>query len=320
MNPESWDIVIIGGGPAGLTAGIYAARARLHTLLIEKDMIGGNIVYAELVENYPGFPDGISGMDLTRMMHDQATKFGMETQMTEITNLTIDGKNKFLKTSEGDITTRAIIIAGGSKRQSIGAPGEQEFTGRGVSYCATCDGAFFTDQPVAVVGGGNAAIQEAMHLARFASSVTLIHRRNELRATKIEQEKVFAESKIKYAWDSVVTAVEGGETVESLKLHNVKTNTDSTLPVKGLFVAIGFTPNTGYLKDILNLDQSGLIPVNQNMETSVPGLFAAGDIRTGSIRQVISACGDGATAAVSADKYLSSDKYLSADKYLETQK
>jgi thioredoxin reductase (NADPH) len=304
MNPENWDIVIIGGGPAGLTAGIYAARARLRTLLIEKDMIGGNIVYAELVENYPGFPDGISGMDLTRMMHDQATKFGMETRMAEITGLAIEGKNKLLKTTEGDIAAQAIIIAGGSKRQSIGAPGEQEFTGRGVSYCATCDGAFFTDQPVAIVGGGNAAIQEALHLARFASSVTLIHRRNELRATKIEQERVFAEPKIKYAWDSVVTAIEGGDTVDSLKLRNVKTNAETVLAVKGLFVAIGFTPNTGYLKDILALDQAGLIPVNQKMETGVPGLFAAGDIRVGSIRQVISACGDGATAAVSADLYL----------------
>ncbi len=308
MNAENWDIVIIGGGPAGLTAGIYAARARLRTLLIEKDMIGGNIVYAELVENYPGFPDGISGMDLTRMMHDQATKFGMETRMTEITGLTLVDKNILLQTGDGDVTARSIIIAGGSKRQSIGAPGEQEFTGRGVSYCATCDGAFFIDQPVAVVGGGNAAIQEALHLARFASSVTLIHRRNELRATKIEQEKVFAEPKIKYAWDSVVTAVEGNDTVDSVKLRNVKTNAETVLAVKGIFVAIGFSPNTGYLKDILTLDQAGLIPVNQNMETGVPGLFAAGDIRTGSIRQVISACGDGATAAVSADKYLEHNK------------
>lgn len=308
MNPENWDVVIIGGGPAGLTAGIYTARARLRTLLIEKDMIGGNIVYAELVENYPGFPDGISGMDLTRMMHDQAIKFGMETRMTEITGLSISDKLKLINTQEGEVKSRAVIIAGGSKRQSIGAPGEQEYTGRGVSYCATCDGAFFTDQPVAIVGGGNAAIQEALHLARYASSVTLIHRRNELRATKIEQERIFAEPKIKYAWDSVVTAIEGGDTVESLKLRNVKTNAETALAVKGVFVAIGFTPNTGYLKDILTLDQAGLIQVNQNMETSVPGLFAAGDIRAGSIRQVISACGDGATAAVSADKYLEHNK------------
>jgi thioredoxin reductase (NADPH) len=303
-QPDNWDIVIIGGGPAGLTAGIYAARARLHTLLIEKDMIGGNIVYAELVENYPGFPDGISGMDLTRLMHDQATKFGMETRMTEITGLSINGKQKTIRTGEGDITTQAVIIAGGSKRQSIGAPGEQEYTGRGVSYCATCDGAFFTDQSVAVVGGGNAALQEALHLTRFASSVTLIHRRHELRATKIEQEKIFAEPKIKYAWDSVVTSIQGGDTVESVKLRNVKTNAESVLAVKGLFVAIGFTPNTTYLKDILTLDQAGQIPVTQDMATTVPGIFAAGDIRSGSIRQVISACGDGAVAAVSADKFL----------------
>jgi thioredoxin reductase (NADPH) len=308
MSSNMWDVVIIGGGPAGLTAGIYAARARLHTVLIEKDIIGGNIVYAELVENYPGFPDGINGMDLTQMMHQQATKFGMETRMVQITRLKIDGKQKIVETGEGDINARAVIIAGGSSRQSIGAPGEKEFTGRGVSYCATCDGAFFTDQPVAVIGGGNAAIQEALHLTRFASSVTLVHRRNELRATKIEQEKISAQPKIKYAWNSVVTAIEGNDSVESLKLRDVQSGVESKLDVKGVFVAIGFTPNTAFLNDLVTLDHTGQIIVNQNMETTVPGLFAAGDIRSGSIRQVIAACADGATAAIAADKYLEQHK------------
>jgi thioredoxin reductase (NADPH) len=308
LSNNIWDVVIIGGGPAGLTAGIYAARARLHTVLIEKDIIGGNIVYAELIENYPGFPDGISGFDLTQMIHQQATKFGMETKMTETLGLKINSNQMLIQTGEGDLETRTVIVAGGSKRQLIGAPGEKEFTGRGVSYCATCDAAFFTDQPVAIVGGGNAAIQEALHLARFASSVTLIHRRNELRATRIEQEKAFAEPKIKYAWNSVVTAIEGNDSVESLRLRDVQSGTESKLNVNGIFVAIGFTPNTTYLKDMVNIDSAGQIVVSQNMETNVPGLFAAGDIRSGSIRQVIAACADGATAAISADKYIEKNK------------
>jgi thioredoxin reductase (NADPH) len=305
---DRYDVIIIGGGPAGLTAGIYAARARLKTLLLEKDIIGGNIVYAEMVENYPGFPDGISGMDLTQMMHQQATKFGMETRMTQLNGLSVEGKNITVQTGEGDFTARALIVAGGSSRQSIGAPGEKEFTGRGVSYCATCDAAFFTDQPVAVIGGGNAAIQEAIHLTRFASSVTLVHRRNELRATKIEQERLFAEPKIKYAWNSTVSAIEGQDTVESIKLRDVQSGTESKIEVKGVFVAIGFTPNTAYLKGLVNLDQAGQIIVNERMETNTPGIYAAGDIRSGSIRQVISACGDGAVAAVSADRYLEHNK------------
>jgi thioredoxin reductase (NADPH) len=303
-----YDVIVIGGGPAGLTAGIYAARARLKTLLLEKDIIGGNIVYAEMVENYPGFPDGISGMDLTQMMYQQATKFGMETRMTQLNGISVEGKNITVQTGEGDFTARALIVAGGSSRQSIGAPGEKEFTGRGVSYCATCDAAFFTDLPVAVIGGGNAAIQEAIHLTRFASSVTLVHRRNELRATKIEQERLFAQPKIKYAWNSTVSAIEGQDTVEAIKLRDVQSGTESKIEVKGVFVAIGFTPNTAYLKDLVNLDQAGQIIVNERMETNTPGIYAAGDIRSGSIRQVIAACGDGAVAAVSADRYLEHNK------------
>ena len=177
-----------------------------------------------------------------------------------------------------------------------------------MSYCATCDAAFFTDLPVAVIGGGNAAIQEAIHLTRFASSVTLVHRRNELRATKIEQERLFAEPKIKYAWNSTVAAIEGQDTVESIKLRDVQSGTESKIDVKGVFVAIGFTPNTAYLKDLVNLDQAGQIIVNERMETNTPGIYAAGDIRSGSIRQVIAACGDGAVAAVSTDRYLEHNK------------
>ncbi len=308
MNGPDYDIIIVGGGPAGLSAGIYAARSRLRTLLVEKEMIGGNIVYAELVENYPGFPEGISGMDLTQDMHKQASRFGMDTQMTAITSLSVEGARKLVKTGEGEFSGRALIIAGGSTRQLLGAPGEKEFTGRGVSYCATCDAAFFTDQPVAVVGGGNAAIQEAVHLTRFASEVNLVHRRGELRATRIEQERAFAQPKIKFAWNSTVVAVEGKDAVDGLRIKNVQTNEESTLRVKGVFVAIGFTPNTAYLKGVLSLDEAGQVVVNDKMETNVPGVYAAGDIRSGSLRQVVMACADGATAAMNADKYLEHKK------------
>ena len=303
-----YDVIIIGGGPSGLSAGIYAARDRVRTLMIEKDIIGGNIVNAELVENYPGFPEGISGFDLTQHMHSQATRFGMETIMAETTGLTVDGVRKTVMTNDGNYTGRTVIIAGGSTRQSLGAPGEKEFTGRGVSYCATCDAAFFTDEPVAVIGGGNAAIQEAVHLTRFASEVTLVHRRDQLRATAIEQERAFAEPKIKYAWNSAVAAIEGNDTVERVRLRNVKTDAESSLNVKGVFVAIGFSPSTGYLKGILTLDSAGQIVVNDRMETNLPGVYAAGDIRSGSFRQVVTACGDGAAAAMAAAKYLELNK------------
>ena len=308
MTAQTYDTIIIGGGPAGLTAGIYASRARRRTLLVEKEMIGGNIVYAEKVENYPGFAEGISGMDLTQAMHNQATKFGMETLSAEIQGINVQGENRSIKTSEGEFAARTLIIAGGSTRQLLGAPGEKEFTGRGVSYCATCDAAFFVDQPVAVIGGGNAAIQEAVHLTRFASEVTLIHRRGELRATKIEQERASAEPKIKYAWNSTVVSINGNDTVDALGIKNVQTNQESTLKVKGVFVAIGFIPNTAYLRGVVPLDEAGQILVNGKMETNLAGVYAAGDIRSGSLRQVVMACSDGATAAMTADEFMAKHK------------
>jgi len=308
MAATRYDVVIIGGGPAGLSAGIYAARSRLSTLMIEKEIIGGNIVNAEVVENYPGFPDGVGGYDLTQWMHKQATKFGMETLTAEVTGLTVDGGAKTVKTSEGDFAAGAVIIAGGSTRQKLGVPGEKELTGRGVSYCATCDAAFFVDKPVAVVGGGNAAVYEALHIAKFASSVAVIHRRNELRATKIVQERAFAEPKIRFVWNSTVQSIEGTDKVRDVRLKDVVTGQESVMTVDGIFVSIGFKPNTDYLRGILNISPEGYVVVNDRMETGVPGIYAAGDIRSNSIRQVISACGDGATAAVYADRYLGEKK------------
>lgn len=305
-SSNSYDVIIIGGGPAGLSAGIYTARARLKSLLVERGAIGGQIINAELVENYPGYADGVSGIDLTEAMHRQATGFGLETVLADVTGLEATGNQKTIKTSKGDYTAGAVIIAGGSDRQKLGIPGEAGYTGRGVSYCATCDGAFFTDKAVAVVGGGNAAITEALELTKFASKITVIHRRDELRATRILQEKAFAEPKIEFLWDSVLEEVAGETFVEHLTVRNVKTDKKLTLDVSGVFMAVGFKPNTGYLKDILKLDDIGTIITGEKMETSVPGIFAAGDIRSNSIRQVIAAAGDGAVAAISAERYIGS--------------
>jgi len=306
MNDRPYDVVIIGGGPAGLTAGLYTSRARLNSLLIEKGLIGGQITNAERVENFPGFPEGISGFELGELMHRQATRYGLETIMSEVTGIDLKGEQKIVKTTEGDFTTRAIVIAGGSVYQKLGVPGEKEFTGKGVSYCATCDGALpvFRDQPLAVVGGGDAAITEALHLARFASKVTVIHRRDQLRATRILQEKAFSEPKIDFLWDSVVKKIEGEASVKRISLNQVKTGDSSFLDAAGVFISIGFKPDTDYLKGILPLDATGHIITNDKMETEIPGILAAGDIRHNSARQAIAAAGDGATAAIYAGKFL----------------
>jgi len=303
MNRE-YDVIIIGGGPAGLSAGIYTARARLSSLLIEKEALGGLIANAEWVENYPGFPEGISGYDLSQLMEQQALKYGLETLLAEVTGIEPKSEPKVVKTTQGDFMAKAVIIAGGCERTKLGAPGEAEFTGKGVSYCATCDASFFREQPVAIVGGGNAAISEALHLARFASRVTVIHRRRELRATVILQEKALAEPKIEFLWDKIVKAIEGKDMVKRLRLRDVTTNEESTLDVAGIFVSIGFKPNTGYLKEVLPLDAAGYVITNEKMETEVPGIFAAGDIRSSSIQQVIAAAGDGATAAIYAERFI----------------
>ena len=302
---KEYDVIIIGGGPAGLSAGIYTARARLSSLLLERASVGGQIVNAEKVENYPGFPEGVSGFDLTQFMHQQATGFGLETVTAEVTGIEISNEHKVVKTPQGDFTARVVIVASGSERQKLGVPGEAEFTGKGVSYCATCDAAFFREKVVAVVGGGNAAITEAVQLSKFASRIIVIHRRRELRATRILQEKAFSEPKIEFLWGTVVEEIVGETFVNQLRVRNVTSGEKSNLDVSGVFVTIGFRPNTAYLKGILPLDAVGSIVTNEKLETGVAGIFAAGDIRSNSIRQVISAAGDGATAAVYAERYIS---------------
>jgi thioredoxin reductase (NADPH) len=303
---RSYQLIIIGGGPAGLSAGLYASRSKLDTLLIEKVGLGGQISNAEMVENYPGFPQGISGAELGALIAQQATKHGLPTAFAEVQGIEIRGAEKIVSTSEGQYRAKALIIAAGSEYSKLGVPGEEEFTGRGVSYCAMCDGAFFRDQVVAVVGGGNAALNDALFLTRFATKVIVIHRRDQLRATKILQDRAFANPGIEFLWNTVVESITGDKLVRGVRLRNVKTGKDSSLEVSGIFVAVGLRPNTGYLKGLLALDEGGFIPVNNQMETEVPGVFAAGDIRAGSIRQVVSAAGDGATAAIAAERFLSS--------------
>ena len=303
-NPNHYEVIIVGGGPAGLTAGIYTARARLRSLLIEKGLVGGQIINAERLDNYPGFPEGISGFELGELMHQQATKYGLETIIAEVTGIKLQDKQKVVETTDGNFVARAVIIAGGSRRQKLGIPGEEEFTGQGVSYCATCDAAFFRELPIAVVGGGNAAITEALHLAKFASRVTVIHRRDQLRATRMLQEKAFSEPKMEFLWNTVVEKIEGGDLVNRIKLRQVKTGEESTLDISGIFISVGLSPNTDYLKGILPLDDHGAIITSNTMETEIAGIFAAGDIRQNSVRQAIAAAGDGATAAINAEKFL----------------
>jgi len=287
MN-EKCDVVIIGGGPAGLTAGLYASRAKLNSLLIERGLVGGQIANTERVENYPGFPEGISGFELGQLMHQQAAKYGLNTLLAEVIGIELQNKQKVVTTTEGDVITKVVIIAGGSERQKLGIPGEEKFIGKGVSYCATCDAAFFREQPVAVAGGGDAAITEALHLAKFA----------------FLQEKAFSQPKIAFLWNSIVEKIEGGDLVKRIRLRQVKSGEESALEVAGIFISIGLKPNTNYLKGILPLDITGHIITDEKMETKIPGIFAAGDIRHNSARQVITAAGDGATAAIYAEKFI----------------
>ena len=300
---NDYDLIITGGGPAGLTAGLYAARAGLKSLLLERGVFGGQIVNARLVENYPGFPQGISGSELGEFMRQQATKYGLETLATEVTGVSV-GSVYEVSTAEGNIQTKAIIIAAGSEYRKLGVAGEERLSGRGVSYCATCDGFFFRDREVAVVGGGDTAINDALELAQYCRKVYIIHRRDRLRATKALQEKAFSQPKIELVWNTVMHEVVGDRMLRSLRLRNVNTGQSSNLEVDGIFVAVGLKPNSQVFSQLVKLDKGGFIVTDELMKTSAPGIFAAGDIRQNSFRQAITAAGDGAAAANSAFKYL----------------
>jgi len=303
---DHYELVILGGGPAGLSAGLYASRARIDHVMIEKGAPGGQVLMTDWVDNYPGFPEGISGFDLMEKMTAHAKRFDLNMLTKEVTSVNLDGpERKTLTFVDGSmLTCKALIICTGASANKLGIPGEAELSGKGVSYCGTCDAPFYRNMNVAVVGGGDTAVEEAEYLTRFASKVTIIHRRDELRAVKIIQEIAFANDKIDYLWNTQVTAIEGGKEVERLQLVN-KDGTTSSLDVQGVFILIGVTPNNSVLPlDKLNADVWGFIPVDCNTRTAVPGVFGAGDIQSKDMRQIVNACGEGATAVIAAEHYL----------------
>ncbi|MDA8211412.1 MAG: thioredoxin-disulfide reductase [Clostridia bacterium] len=299
-----YDVIIIGAGPAGLTAGLYGARAKLKTLLIEKSMPGGRAATTDIIENYPGFPEGINGFELGIKMKEQAEKFGLEIVTDDVTAAELQGEIKTIRTNNSEYRGKAVIIATGARANELEVPGERALTGRGVSYCGTCDGAFFQDQQVVVVGGGDTAIEEALFLTRFASKVTVIHRRDSLRATKILQDRAFAEPKISFIWNSAVERIIGEEKVTGVEVHNLLEDTRETLATDGVFIFVGATPETEFLAQGLKCTEKGYIVADETTVTCMPGVFAAGDVRTKELRQVVTAVADGANAIIAAEKYL----------------
>lgn len=306
MKKTDLDVVIIGGGPAGLTAAIYAARAKLDVVVLEKVVPGGQILVTDWIENYPGFPEGLSGADLIQKMTEQVARFGVPITSDEVMGIEKASDNVIhVKLSSRTITTKAVIIVTGASPKKLGVPGEDEFYGRGVSACATCDGPFFKHSEVAAVGGGDTAVQEAIFLTRFAKKVYLVHRRDALRAARLLQERAFANEKIEMVWDSAITSINGSVAgVTGVSIQNVKTGQKSELKVDGCFLWVGITPNTAFLKDIVQCDDAGFIMVNGRMETSVPGIYAAGDVRNTPLRQVATAVGDSAIATFEAARYI----------------
>ncbi|MEZ5125343.1 MAG: thioredoxin-disulfide reductase [Thermoleophilia bacterium] len=301
------EVVIVGSGPAGLAAGIYCARARLDTVMLDRAMAGGVIAVTELVENFPGFPGGVSGFELADRLKRQAVQFGVELrEIDAVTGIQTEDDGTYTVISdEGRLRTRAVILAPGREARRSGIPGEEEFIGRGVSWCATCDGALYRGRTVAVVGGGDSAVEEGMFLTKFADRVYLVHRRDELRAAEVAQERAFCNPKFEFVWDSVPTAILGDSVVRSLEVENVKTGHPRSLPVDGVFFYIGNIPNTGFLGEFVQLDDNGYIVTNELLQTRLPGVYACGDARANALKQIATAVGEGALAAMQAERYLS---------------
>jgi thioredoxin reductase (NADPH) len=304
-----YDIIIIGSGPSGLTAGIYASRSKLKTLMLTSQVNPSLITTTDLVENYPGFPGGISGFELIERFKDQALSFGLEiieSDVSSIEKFSHEGNDAWrVNVFEHSYEALSLIIASGTEYAHLNVPGEQKYTGRGVSYCATCDGPFYRNAHVVVVGGGNAAVQEAIFLTRFASKVTMIHRRERLRATKVLQDQALANEKIDFLWNSIVDEVIGDDVVKAIRVIDVNDpDKKQTLEVQGVFIFTGNIPNTGFVKELVACDEKGFIQVDGEMRTSVKGIFACGDCTDKLLRQVVTACGDGATAAFASEQYI----------------
>ena len=304
QHDPTYDVVIIGGGPAGLTAGIYAGRGGLKTVILEKGLPGGQIAQTEEVENYPGFPEGVSGPELANRMAEQARKFGAEVVMDEVQGLEKTDAGFLVKAFERNYRARSVIIATGANPRKLGVPGEDKFYGRGVSTCATCDGFFYRDKDVVVVGGGDAAVEEGIFLTKFARKVTIIHRRDELRANKVAQERAFQNPKIEFLWSHVVTEVLGEDHVTGVRVKNLKTNEEYVYPTDGVFVFVGSVPNTGFLEGVVELRPDGYVAVTDEILTSAPGVFAAGDVADPIYKQLATSVGAGTRAAMTAEKWL----------------
>ena len=309
MTHKTYDLVIIGAGPGGLTASIYARRARLDAVVLERLVPGGQILLSQRIENYPGVPLPISPKRLMEKMHQQAENLGMKLEQVEAEGIELDHEKKIIHTlSDKKYTTLAVIIASGTEPSKLGAEGEATFVGRGVSYCATCDAPFFKDQEVMVVGGGNTALQETLHLVRFARKVHLVHRRGMLRAEKILQERAFRNPKVEIIFRSVVKVIYGDSQVEGVKLKDLETGKIKKVPCSGVFISVGLKPNTDFIRGLVELDKKGFVKTRANLETNVPGIFACGDVRKNLLKQVVVACGEGALAAASAEKYINKVK------------
>ena len=305
---HDYDVVIIGGGPAGLTAAIYTGRAQLSTLILEKGMPGGQIAWSEEVENFPGFPEPIAGMELAQRMHQQAEKFGAKVEMDEVQGVQHDAAAHpypfTVKGYGGEYRAKAVILATGAEPRKLGVPGEENFWGKGVSTCATCDGFFYKGRKVVVVGGGDAAVEEGLFLTKFADEVTVIHRRDTLRANKVAQARAFANPKMKFIWDTAVEEIQGADSVSGVKLRNLKTGEVSELPTDGVFIFIGHVPNTAFVKDTVNLRHDGYVDVRDEIYTNIPMLFAAGDVSDYIYRQLATSVGAGTRAAMMAERQL----------------
>jgi thioredoxin reductase (NADPH) len=309
VETKHYDVIVIGAGPGGMTAALYASRANLSVLILDRGIYGGQMNNTAEVENYPGYKS-ILGPDLAKKMFESATQFSAEFAYGNVEQVTVDqAGNKLIKTDNGSFTTKALVIATGSQYKKLQVPGEKEYSGRGVSYCAVCDGAFFRNQKVTVIGGGDSAIEESSYLAQLTSEVDVIHRRDQLRAQKILQDRAFANSKIKFTWDTVVTKIIGdGQKVTGVLTHNKKTGKDQEVPTHGVFIYVGLLPVSEPFADLGITDQNGWILTNEQMETTIPGIFAIGDVRKKQLRQITTAVGDGGIAGQNAYNYLESLK------------